>query len=65
MDKKYIFHYDKPTKRHAVSRHLLKHDGLVCSACIEGKDYFDHVHAVFDDGFECTAFVYELEEVNG
>lgn len=65
MNKRYIFHYD--TTQPAWKNHckLLDHNGMECSADITDLGVLDHVRIMFDDGFEATAIVYELEEVNG
>lgn len=63
MDKRYIFKYD--TTQPAWKNHckLLEHNGMECSADITDLGILDHVRITFDDGFEATAIVYELEEI--
>lgn len=64
MDKRYVFKYD--TAQPAWKNHckLLEHSGLECSADITDLGVLDTVRIKFDDGFEATAIVYELKEVN-
>lgn len=67
MDKMYIFRYDPtyPLDTEERTAELASHDGMLCSANIDPIIPVTAMTTIsFQDGYETSAFVYELEEVN-
>ena len=64
MTQRYIFRYNQEFCGHRKIRDMLiSHDGSECIADTENLGVLDITDAVFDDGVEIPAYVFELEDI--